>query len=79
MMKAKDELVKVLNDKELKDCHVLILANKQDLPNALSPHDIIEKLELKNLNSHEWTVIPAVATTGDGLNDVLQWISNHYG
>lgn len=75
--KAKSEFYKVIDDKELVGCHVVLLANKQDLPNALSPSEIINKFELRTLQNHEWTVIPTVATKGTGLTEVLSWIFNH--
>ena len=53
------------------DAHLLVLANKQDLPNAMTPCEIMEKLELKQLKSsnRKWFIQPAVAPTGDGCFD----------
>lgn len=76
--KAKAELYKVLADKELKDCEVIILANKQDLEGALDPEEIIRDFDLKDLELHQWKVIPTVATKGTGLPELLDWISNKY-
>ncbi|GME68787.1 unnamed protein product [[Candida] boidinii] len=74
---AKKELYKVINDKELKNCLLAVLANKQDLPNALKPKELIQELELENIHDHNWCVIPTVATNGVGLTEVLSWISNN--
>ena len=46
---CKDELAFFMSEEELKECCLLVLANKQDLPNAMSPEEIAEELELKKL------------------------------
>ena len=38
-----------LSEDELKDSCVLVMANKQDLPNAMSTDEVTEKLELNKL------------------------------
>lgn len=76
--KAKAELYKVLADKELKDCDMVILANKQDLEGAIDPQEIIDRFDLKSLETHQWKIIPTVATEGTGLPELLDWISSKY-
>ena len=46
---AKEELHRMLNEDELRDAILLVFANKQDLPNAMSPGEITEKLGLSSL------------------------------
>ena len=41
---AREELHKMLAEEELKDCAVLVLANKQDLNGAMPPGEVTEKL-----------------------------------
>ena len=48
---AAEELKKMLNEDELKDCAVLVMANKQDLSGAMAPNEITEKLECLNLKA----------------------------
>merc|ERR1712151_1225176 len=43
---ARDELNKMLNEDEMRDAILLVFANKQDLPNAMSAAEITEKLGL---------------------------------
>ncbi|ODV93028.1 hypothetical protein PACTADRAFT_47325 [Pachysolen tannophilus NRRL Y-2460] len=74
---AKTEFYKVINDKELKNCLIAVLANKQDIPNALKPQELIEKLELDSITDHNWSVIPTIATQGTGLHEALSWISTN--
>ena len=44
----------MLNEVELKDVILLVLANKQDLPNAMSVQEITEKLGLNALKDRQW-------------------------
>ena len=55
------------------DIPILIYANKQDLPNALSPAEITKKLDYLN-DQREWHIQGTCATTGDGLYEGLEWL-----
>ena len=47
---VKEELWRMLLDEEgLKDAALLVMANKQDLPNAMSVAEIAEKLEIDKI------------------------------
>jgi len=75
---ARQELHRIINDREMREAIILIFANKQDLPEAMKPHEIQEKLGLTRLRDRNWYVQPACATTGDGLYEGLTWLtSNH--
>merc|ERR1712205_258231 len=43
---AREELTKILSEDEMRDVAVLVLANKQDLPNSMPASEITEKLGL---------------------------------
>jgi len=73
---AKDELMKMLNEDEMKDAILLVYANKQDLPNAMSAAEITEKLGLSQLRNRQWYIQCTCATTGDGLYEGLEWLTN---
>lgn len=73
---SKDELTKMLQEDELRDAVLLIFANKQDLPNALSVTELTDKLGLQNLRNRQWYVQTACATQGNGLYEGLDWLSN---
>ncbi|GLV43111.1 ADP ribosylation factor 6 [Carabus blaptoides fortunei] len=64
---ARQELHRIINDREMRDAIILIFANKQDLPDAMKPHEIQEKLGLTRIRDRNWYVQPSCATTGDGL------------
>ena len=73
---ARTELWNVLEAKELIDTPVLILANKQDLPSALSTDEVSAHLELSKISDHSWHIQPACATTGEGLEEGIQWLAD---
>lgn len=74
---AREELERMLGEDELRDAVLLVFANKQDLPNALSAAEITDKLGLHTLGRHRnWYIQATCATTGDGLYEGLDWLSN---
>ena len=73
---AQFELHSLLEDDLLKDAALLVLANKQDLPNAMNVNEITQKLELNKMKNRQWYIQSTCATTGDGLYEGLDWLSN---
>ncbi|KAJ7188345.1 ADP-ribosylation factor family-domain-containing protein [Mycena filopes] len=55
---AKQELHRILSDREMKECLLLVFANKQDLPGAMSPAEVTEKLGLHKMKDRSWYVHP---------------------
>lgn len=72
---AREELQKMLNEDELRDAVLLVFANKQDLPNAMTAAEITDKLQLHSLRNRNWFIQSTCATTGDGLYEGLDWLS----
>ena len=66
----------MLREDELKDAILLVFANKQDLPNALSASTLTDKFNLSDLRGRKWYVQPCCATTGEGLVEGLDWLSD---
>ena len=73
---ARDELHRMLSDDQLRESVILVFANKQDLPNAMSVNEITERLGLNSLRNRKWYIQATCATTGDGLYEGLDWLSN---
>lgn len=73
---AGEELHGLLQHDELRDASVLVYANKQDLPNALSMAELTIKLGMHDLQDRRWLVQPACAITGKGLYEGLDWLSS---
>ncbi|KAG9327462.1 hypothetical protein KVV02_000411 [Mortierella alpina] len=74
---ARDELLRMLNEDELREALLLVFANKQDLPNAMNAAEITDKLGLHSLRQRQWYIQAACATSGDGLYEGLEWLSNN--
>ncbi|KAJ3434083.1 adp-ribosylation factor a1b [Anaeramoeba flamelloides] len=72
---AHDELHKMLGEDELKEAVLLVFANKQDLPNAMDAQEVSEKMGLSSLRYRKWYIQPCTATTGEGLYEGLEWLS----
>jgi small GTP-binding protein len=71
-----EELQKMLREDELRDAVLLVLANKQDLPNAMTVSEVTNKLGLHEITNRKWYVQSTCATNGDGLYEGLDWLSN---
>lgn len=76
IQEAREELMRMLAEDELRDAVLLIFANKQDLPNAMNAAEITDKLALHSLRNRGWYIQATCATTGDGLYEGLDWLSN---
>ncbi|XP_013908450.1 PREDICTED: ADP-ribosylation factor 1 [Thamnophis sirtalis] len=73
---AREELMRMLAEDELRDAVLLVFANKQDLPNAMNAAEITDKLGLHSLRHRNWYIQATCATSGDGLYEGLDWLSN---
>ena len=76
---ARGELEKMLAEDELRDAAILVLANKQDLPQAMSVADMTEKIGLHNIRTRKWFIQATCATSGDGLYEGLDWLACNIG
>ena len=72
---AHDELHRMLSEDELREAVVLVFANKQDLPNAMSVAEVTDKLGLHSLRNRKWYIQATCATSGEGLFEGLDWLS----
>lgn len=72
---ACDELHRLLNEDDLRDAPILVFANKQDLPNALSVDEVTQRLKLNQIRSHKWYVQASSAQSGDGIYEGLDWLA----
>lgn len=74
---AKEELFAMLDEKELKDSILLIMANKQDAKTAMSVEEVSEKLNLSKIKNRTWTIFKTSALNGTGINEGLEWLSEN--
>ncbi|XP_029947476.1 ADP-ribosylation factor 5 [Salarias fasciatus] len=75
MKEAADELHRILEDDMLRGVALLVFANKQDMPGAVSVSDVTEALGLSGV-SRPWFVQASCAVTGSGLTEGLDWLSD---
>jgi len=71
----REELHKMLAEEELRDAVLLVFANKQDLPGALTCPEITDKLGLHTIRGRTWFIQSTCAVRGDGLYEGLDWLS----
>lgn len=66
------ELKEVLEDPNMAGVPFLVLANKQEAPDALPLLEIRNKLDLERFQGHCWELRACSALTGQGLQEALQ-------
>ena len=71
-----DELKNMLNDEDLKNGPILVMANKQDIKGCLSPNQVAEELGMSQFKGRLWKVQGTSGVTGKGLNEGLEWMSS---
>eukprot|EP00301_Raphidiophrys_heterophryoidea_P006165 c12510_g1_i2.p1 GENE.c12510_g1_i2~~c12510_g1_i2.p1 ORF type:complete len:185 (-),score=57.50 c12510_g1_i2:94-648(-) len=71
---AGSELHVMLQDDLLRDCVVLVLANKQDLPQALGVTQLQHKLNMHSIKQ-KWVIQGCSAVVGDGLYEGFDWLA----
>jgi len=73
---ARDELRQIFTETPNK-CPILILANKQDLFDAMSIDEISQRLGLLNIGNRKWYLQSTCGITGSGLREGLTWLSKN--
>ena len=73
-MLNENKLLRMLNEDELRDSVLLVFSNKQDLSNAMSAAEMMDKLCLHGLCHHQWFIQVYRATMGDRLYEGLDWL-----
>eukprot|EP00658_Telonema_sp_P-2_P076680 TRINITY_DN6759_c0_g1_i1.p1 TRINITY_DN6759_c0_g1~~TRINITY_DN6759_c0_g1_i1.p1 ORF type:complete len:122 (-),score=22.96 TRINITY_DN6759_c0_g1_i1:175-540(-) len=79
---AKKELDRLLTDPMLSGATLLVLCNKQDLPNRLTPNQIVDAFGFRGSNAgavsgRNWFLQGCCAHSGEGLFDGLDWLCKH--
>jgi small GTP-binding protein len=80
MKESAQELERVAGDAMLHGAAFLIFANKQDLPGAMSPMEVVSEMglaKMMNDSNHPWFVQGSAMTLGLGINEGLEWLSTH--
>ena len=72
---ARDELQRLAGDEELKDSVILVFANKQDIPGAMTTPEVSDRLGLAELKNRKWYIQSACALREMGLYEGMDWLS----
>jgi small GTP-binding protein len=71
MAQAREEVWRVLAQEALRGRQLIVAANKQDLPGAMSPSEVADCLLLSRIQGRRWSVAETSAARGDGLKELL--------
>ncbi|KAH8382149.1 hypothetical protein KR009_002073, partial [Drosophila setifemur] len=74
LAEAGSELFEMLMDNRLKQVPLLIFANKQDMPDAMSAAEVAEKMRLVQLQGRTWEIKACTAVDGTGLKEGMDWV-----
>ena len=53
---------------------MLVFLNKTDVVGGMSVEEVTKALDLKNILTHRWVVVPCSAMTGENLEKGLSWV-----
>lgn len=71
---ASKELHLMLQEEELQESALLVFANKQDQPGALSASEVSKELNLAELKDRSWSIVASSAIKGEGITEGLDWL-----
>ena len=72
LSEAKEELFWILDSDEMRGVPVVVLANMQDLPSAVQPSEVANRLGLPSVRTHQWFIQGTCAVSGDGLLTAME-------
>ncbi len=64
----------MLEEEELKNAMLLVMANKQDMENALTKAQVATELGLSALRNRKYQIFKTSAIKGEGLEEAMQWL-----
>ncbi|KAI1615747.1 ADP-ribosylation factor-like protein 2 [Exophiala viscosa] len=71
---CKAELKGLLLEERLAGSSLLVFLNKTDVMGGMSVEEVTKALDLKNILTHRWVVVPCSAMTGQNLEKGLSWV-----
>lgn len=73
---SKQELISMLEEDELKNAILVVLANKQDIEGAMSVSEVSQALGLTAIKNRKYQIFKTSAIKGEGLEESMEWLSN---
>lgn len=71
---AKQEMLAMLQENDLRGVPLLVFANKQDIAGALTEGQVSDSLGLAEIKNRQWRIVKSCTKTGDGISDGLDWL-----
>ena len=71
---ARDELTRLWAQKELEGAVFLVLANKQDLKEAMTVEQVIHLFGLQGHTKNTWSIYGISAIKGTGIEPAFDWL-----
>lgn len=65
----------MLEEEELKNAILVVLANKQDITGCLSLAEVHNALGLDSLRNRSFQIFKCSATKGEGLEEAMEWLA----
>ncbi|EGC38472.1 hypothetical protein DICPUDRAFT_75970 [Dictyostelium purpureum] len=75
LQENRDEFHKILDENDIGDVPILVLCNKQDLPNAKHTSVVNDTLHINSIYNRKWHTEQTCATSGEGLYEGFKWLS----
>lgn len=76
LWEARDMLWEILAQSELRECSLLLLANKQDVAGATSLEEVGRTLKLHQIRGRRWVLQATSASEGFGVRESLDWLQD---
>lgn len=74
-VEARKELWRyVIDNDDIQNIPILVLANKQDLEEAASAGQVARALNLHKVTTHSYAIFPTSARSGFNLEEALEWL-----
>jgi len=73
---SKQELVAMLEEEELANAVLVVMANKQDMQGAMNVAEVHAALGLDALRNRTLQIFKTSATKGEGLDQAMDWLAN---
>lgn len=74
LQRSKDILDSILYDDKWKSLPLLVIANKQDIKDALNTDVIADILDLKSITDRTWSIKGTSASLRSGVKEALEWM-----
>ncbi|KAK3705868.1 hypothetical protein RRG08_058949 [Elysia crispata] len=69
---AREELLTIIKSPDMERVPLVVVANKQDMTEALTTSEVADGLGLREITDRKWYVQGACAETGDGIYESMQ-------